>query len=79
MPSHGLTSNPPVTSLQIDNHVPQRYFIGLALQKQAADELGSNMLGGAAEEGLEEVLGGRGGESRFRVSYTYQKSSDVTE
>ena len=28
---------------------------------QAADGLGGNLLGGAAEEGLGEVLGGRGG------------------
>ena len=26
-----------------------------------ADELGGNLLGGAGEEGLREVLGGRGG------------------
>ena len=29
--------------------------------QQAADQLGGNLLGGAAEEGLGEVLGGRGG------------------
>ena len=29
--------------------------------QQAADELGGNLLGGTGEEGLGEVLGGRGG------------------
>jgi len=33
----------------------------LAFHQQAADELGCNLLGGASEEGLGEVLGGRGG------------------
>ena len=33
----------------------------LAPYQQAADELGSNLLGGAGEEGLREVLGERGG------------------
>jgi len=33
----------------------------LALQQQAADELGGDQLGGASEEGLGEVLGERGG------------------
>ena len=33
----------------------------LALHQQAADELGGNLLGGAAEEGLGQVLGGIGG------------------
>jgi hypothetical protein len=36
----------------------------LALHQQAADEVGSNLLGGAGEEGLVqdwEALGGRGG------------------
>ena len=32
--------------------------MGLALHQQAANELGGNLLGGAAEEGLGEVLGG---------------------
>ena len=35
--------------------------IGLAFHEQAADKLGGEHLGGAGEEGLEEVLGGRGG------------------
>ena len=29
--------------------------------QQAADQLGGNLLGGAGEEGVREVLGGRGG------------------
>ena len=29
--------------------------------QQAADEVGGNLLGGAGEEGLSEVVGGRGG------------------
>ena len=33
----------------------------LVLHQLVADELGGNLLGGAAEEGLGEVLGGRGG------------------
>ena len=33
--------------------------IRLALHQQAADQLGGNMLGGAGEEALGEVLGGR--------------------
>ena len=33
----------------------------LVFYQQAADELGSNRLGGTGEEGLGEVRGGRGG------------------
>ena len=33
----------------------------MAFHQQAADELGGNLLGGQGEEGLREVLGGRGG------------------
>ena len=33
----------------------------LTIHQQAADELGGNLLGGAGEERLGEVLGGRGG------------------
>jgi hypothetical protein len=33
----------------------------LALHQQAADELGGNLLGGAGEEGVGEVLGEVGG------------------
>ena len=43
------------------NHAPQQPAIRLAFHQQAADELGGNLLGGACEEGLGEVLGGRGG------------------
>jgi hypothetical protein len=32
-----------------------------SLHQQAADQLGGNLLGRAGEEGLGEVLGGRGG------------------
>ena len=35
--------------------------MSLARHHKAADELGGNLLGGAGEEGLGEVLGGRGG------------------
>ena len=47
--------------LRFHNHAPQQLAIRLALHQQAADELGGNLLGGAGEEGLGEVLGGRGG------------------
>ena len=47
--------------LRFHNHAPKQLARGLALHKQAADEIGGNLLGGAAEEGLREVLGGRGG------------------
>ena len=47
--------------LRFHNHAPQQLAIRLALHQQAADELGGDDLGGAAEEGLGEVLGGRGG------------------
>ena len=33
----------------------------LALHQQAGDELGGDLLGGAGEEGLGQVLRGRGG------------------
>ena len=33
----------------------------LVFNKQAADQLGGNLLGGASGEGVGEVLGGRGG------------------
>ena len=45
------------------NHTPQQRAIGLAFHQQAADEAGSNLLGGAAEEAAGEgwvVLVGRG-------------------
>ena len=47
--------------LRFHNHAPQQLAIRLAFHQQAADELGGNQLGGAGEEGLGEVLGGRGG------------------
>ena len=43
------------------NHAPQQLAIRLALHQQAADEVGGNLLGGAGEKGLGEVLGGLGG------------------
>jgi len=47
--------------LRFHHHAPQQLPSGLALHQQAADQLGGNNLGGAGEEGLGEVLGGRGG------------------
>ena len=47
--------------LRFHNHAPQQLAIGLAFHQQAADELGGDNLSGAGEEGLGEVLGGRGG------------------
>ena len=47
--------------LRFHNHPPEQFSACLALHQQAADELGGNLLGGAAEEGLGEVLGERGG------------------
>ena len=47
--------------LRFHNHAPQQLAIRLAFHQQAADELGGNQLSGTAEEGLGEVLGGRGG------------------
>ena len=47
--------------LRFHNHAPQQLASGLAFHQQAADELGGNLLGGAGEEGLGEVLRGRGG------------------
>lgn len=47
--------------LRFHNHPPQQLASGLALHQQAADELWSNLLGGAGEEGVGEVLGERGG------------------
>ena len=43
------------------NHAPQQLHSGLALHQQAADEVGGDLLRGAAEEGVGEVLGERGG------------------
>jgi hypothetical protein len=47
--------------LRFHNHAPQQLAIRLALHQQAADQLGGDLLGGAGEEGLREVLGERGG------------------
>ena len=47
--------------LRFHNHTPQQLAIRLAFHQQAADELGGDDLGGAGEEGLGKVLGGRGG------------------
>jgi len=46
--------------LRFHNHAPQQLAVGLALEQQAADELGGNLRGGAGEEGLGEVVGGAG-------------------
>ena len=43
--------------LRFHNHAPQQLAIRLAFHQQAADEVGGNQLGGAAEEGEGEVLG----------------------
>ena len=40
--------------LRFHNHAPQQLAIGLAFHQQAADEVGSNLFGGASEEGLGE-------------------------
>jgi hypothetical protein len=44
-------------SLRFHNHCPQQVAIGLAFHQQAADELGVNLLCGAAEEGEDQMLG----------------------
>jgi len=43
------------------NHAPQQLPSGLALHQQAADELGGDLLVGAGEDGVGEVLGECGG------------------
>jgi len=43
---------------ELFSHTPQQLATFLALHQQAADELGCNLLGGAGEEALGEVLGG---------------------
>ena len=60
--------------LRFHNHAPQQLTRGLAFHQQAADELGGNQLGGAAEEGLGEVLGGRGG---YRGGFCEEVLSDA--
>ena len=47
--------------LRFHNHAPQQLAIRLVFHQQAADELGGNQLSGAAEEGLGQGLGERGG------------------
>ena len=47
--------------LRFHNHAPQKVARGLTFHQQASDEVGGDMLGGAGEEGLGEVLGGLGG------------------
>ena len=47
--------------LRFHNHAPEQLTIRLAFHQQAADELRCHNLSGAAEEGLGEVLGRRGG------------------
>jgi hypothetical protein len=47
--------------LRFHNHAPEQLTIRLAFHQQAADELRCHDLSGAAEEGLGEVLGRRGG------------------
>ena len=43
--------------LRFHNHAPQQLATFLALHQQAADELGGDLLGGVAEEGLGEYWG----------------------
>jgi len=47
--------------LRFHKYAPQQLAIRLPFHQQAADQLGGNLLGGAGEERLEEVLGERGG------------------
>ncbi len=47
--------------LRFHNHPPKQLATLLALHQQAADQLGGDLLGGAGEETLGEVLGERGG------------------
>ena len=47
--------------LLFHNHAPQQLPSGLAFHQQAADQLGGDLLGKAAEERLGQVLGERGG------------------
>ena len=49
--------------LRFHNHAPQQLPSGLALHQQAADELGGNLLGGAAEE--------RAGEAQRSIQELY--------
>jgi hypothetical protein len=47
--------------LRFHNHAPEQAAIRLAFHQQAADELGGDDLGGAAEEDVGQGLGERGG------------------
>jgi hypothetical protein len=47
--------------LRFHNLAPQQLAIRLAFHQQAANQLGGDDLGGAAEEGVGQVLGERGG------------------
>ena len=47
--------------LRFHNHAPEQLTRGLAFHQQAADQLGGDDFGGAAEEGVVEALGERGG------------------
>ena len=43
------------------NHAPEQLTRGLAFHQQAADQLGGDDFGGAAEEGVRKPKGGRDG------------------
>ena len=47
--------------LRFHNRAPQEVAIGLAFHQKATDEVGSNLLGRTAEEGVREGLGKGGG------------------
>ena len=47
--------------LRFHNRAPQEVAIGLAFHQKATDEVGSNLFGGAGEEGVREGLGKGGG------------------
>ena len=47
--------------LRFNNHAPEQLTRSLAFHQQAADQLGGDDFGGAAEEGVGEVLGELGG------------------
>ena len=47
--------------LGFHHHAPEQAAVLLAFHQQAADEVGGDQFGGAGEEALGEVLGGRGG------------------
>ena len=55
------TSIPPAQLPNTPLRIAITNAIHLLLHQQAADEVGSDQLGGAAEEGVGVVLGGRGG------------------